>query len=66
MGVSSDLAYAFGIEHGTVRPEDVAEPAPMVLRVIHGLRREGGGWKLLHRHADPQLGKQAAETVIRQ
>jgi ketosteroid isomerase-like protein len=64
MGVSGDLAYAFGIERGTVRLVGVAEPAPMALRVTHVYRRENGEWKLLHRHADPLMGKTPPEAVV--
>ena len=63
-GVSGDLAYTFHIERGTVRLVGVAEPAPMALRVTHIYRREGGEWKLLHRHADPLMAKQAVDAVL--
>ena len=63
-GVSGDLAYSFHIERGMVRLVGVDEPAPMALRVTHIYRREGGEWKLLHRHADPLMSKGAVETVL--
>ncbi len=51
VGVSGDLAYTVGFEHGEVRV-DGGEPAPMTIRVTHVLRRAAGQWWLVHRHAD--------------
>ena len=50
-GVSGDLAYTVGSEHGVVRV-DGGEPRPMTLRVTHVYRRVDGEWRLVHRHAD--------------
>lgn len=51
-GVSGDLAYIVGMEHTTASVRG-APPAPYSLRVTTILRREGGEWKVVHRHADP-------------
>lgn len=51
VGVSGDLAYTVGVETAEVRI-DGGEPAPMVLRVTHVLRRIDGRWRIVHRHAD--------------
>jgi ketosteroid isomerase-like protein len=40
-----------GFEDVEVRVDGGA-PAPMTLRVTHVLRRVGGEWRLVHRHAD--------------
>jgi ketosteroid isomerase-like protein len=48
---SGDLAYTVGFEEVQVRV-DGGPPAPMTLRVTHVLRRVGGEWRLVHRHAD--------------
>lgn len=40
--------------------------APMALRVTHIFRKEEGTWKLVHRHADPLIGKTAPAAVLRQ
>jgi hypothetical protein len=53
-GVSGDLAYTVALEHSEVRLVDQDTPAPMALRV----------WKLVHRHADPLMGKTAPATVL--
>src|SRR3954470_12296075 len=49
--VDGDLALTVCMEEGVVRI-DGGEPRPMKLRVTHGLRRIGGTWYLVHRHAD--------------
>lgn len=62
---SGDLAYTVAIERSRVLVTGADEPAPMALRVTHLFRREAGEWKLVHRHADPLIGKSAAETVLK-
>ena len=51
-GTSGDLAYIAGIEHTTAAVGDAA-PRAYALRVTTVFRREGGEWKVIHRHADP-------------
>jgi ketosteroid isomerase-like protein len=46
-----DLAVTVGVEDGDVRV-DGGELRPMRIRVTHVLRRLGGTWYLVHRHAD--------------
>jgi ketosteroid isomerase-like protein len=36
----------------------------MQLRVTHVFGKENGQWKLLHRHADPLIGKSAPGDVL--
>lgn len=50
-GVSGDLAYIAAIERTSVSILG-APPSPYSLRVTTVLRREGGEWKVVHRHAD--------------
>jgi len=49
---SGDLAYVVAIEHTTVSMGG-APPAQYKLRVTTILRREGGRWKVVHRHGSP-------------
>ena len=50
-GVSGDLAYLVAFEHITASIGG-KPPAPFTLRVTTVFRREAGGWKVVHRHAD--------------
>jgi ketosteroid isomerase-like protein len=61
---SGDLAVTVAVERATVRLAGQSEVRPMALRVTHVFRREDGEWKLVLRHADPLVGKTAAETVL--
>jgi ketosteroid isomerase-like protein len=65
-GVSDDLAYTIAIERSDSLIVDQRERAPMALRVTHLFRKENGEWKLLHRHADPLIGKTAPEAVLQE
>ena len=52
---SGDLAYWTGYQHARVRmTAKPGEILPMTIRVTEVFRYEDGGWKLVHRHADPQ------------
>lgn len=50
--VSADLATMFEVEHGTVSVGG-GSVANWTLRTTTTFRREAGGWKVVHRHADP-------------
>jgi ketosteroid isomerase-like protein len=63
MGASGDLAYTIAIERGIVRLAGQAEPARIAMRVTHIYRREAGEWKVIHRHADPIMGKTETAAV---
>ena len=49
-GVSGDLAYTAGLEHTSASVD--GEPRSYTLRVTQVYRREGGEWKVVHRHGD--------------
>lgn len=44
------MAYTVAYEHNTVAVD--GEPRTYTLRVTQVYRREGGEWKLAHRHGD--------------
>lgn len=62
-GASGDLGYFVGIEHSSVSIRG-AEPEAYELRVTTICRRENGEWKVVHRHADPQPGSDAARRQV--
>ncbi len=61
--VSGDLAFTVGIERQTGARVGDQNPTQRALRATQIFRREGGTWKLLHRHADPLVEKKAPDTV---
>ncbi len=48
--VVGDMAYTSGLEHSSVSVD--GKPRTHTLRATQVYRREGGEWKVAHRHAD--------------
>lgn len=48
--VMGDMAYTVGYEH--TQATVMGEPRSYTLRVTQVYRREGGQWKVIHRHGD--------------
>ena len=63
-GASGDLAYLVAIEH-TNSSVAGAPPASYALRVTQVFRREGGEWKIVHRHADATQGSSTTSHIDR-
>ena len=57
-------AYTVEIERFRTRVGGRPDMTDLALRVTCVYRREEDGWKLVHRHADPRVEKQPAESVI--
>ena len=62
---TSDLGYIVEIEQFRAKLGGSKEAVPVALRTTSILRRENGGWKILHRHADPITTEQPVESVHR-
>jgi ketosteroid isomerase-like protein len=50
---SAELTTILEVEHWRARIGDRDSVEPFDLRVTTTFRREGGEWKIVHRHADP-------------
>jgi|SRR6267143_4491813 len=61
---NTDLGYIVEMERYRAKIGGRADITPVALRVTSILRREGGFWKIVHRHADPIASAQSAESVI--
>jgi ketosteroid isomerase-like protein len=59
-----DLGYVVAIERTQARVADTRNIRPIALRTTMIFRREGGTWKVVHRHADPITTPRPFSTVI--
>ena len=62
--VGDDVAYTVEIERFRAKVGGQTETSDVALRVTCVYRREADQWKLVHRHADPRVDRQTAESVI--
>jgi ketosteroid isomerase-like protein len=62
--VDANLGYTVWIERSQARLRGVEGVVPVALRVTHIYRNERGGWRMVHRHADPIVAIQGTEAVI--
>ena len=62
--IGSDLAYTVEIESYRARVGKADEITPVSVRVTTIFRREGGIWKVVHRHADPITSPRPPESIL--
>lgn len=62
--VTADLGYVAQIERARAKIGDREDITPYAVRATNIFRREEGGWKMAHRHADPITAAQPAESVL--
>jgi ketosteroid isomerase-like protein len=60
----ADLACTVEVERFETKVGGSEQPATVALRVTTIFRREDGGWKVAHRHADPILSARPAESIV--
>ena len=61
---ADEFAYTVEIERVEVKVAGRAEQSEFAARVTSIYRREEDGWKLIHRHADPRVSRQTADSVL--
>jgi ketosteroid isomerase-like protein len=61
---AGEFAYTVEIERVEVKVAGRAEQSEFAARVTSVYRREEDGWKLIHRHADPRVSRQTADSVL--
>ncbi len=64
--VTAEFAYVVEIERPKAKIGGSEDITPFALRVTMIFRPEDGGWKIVHRHADPITTPQPAESVIQE
>jgi ketosteroid isomerase-like protein len=64
--VTPELAYLVEVERLQAKMGTREDVTPVALRVTSIFRREDGGWRLVHRHADPITEPRSAESVVQQ
>jgi ketosteroid isomerase-like protein len=64
--VTPKLAYIVQIEQLKAKVGARMAITPFALRTTMIFRPEDGGWKIVHRHADPITTPEPAESVIQE
>lgn len=64
--VTPELAYLVEVERFEAKIGGSQEATSGALRVTSIIRPEEGGWKIVHRHADPITSARPAESVVQQ
>jgi ketosteroid isomerase-like protein len=63
-GEAAEFAYTVEIERARAKVGGSSQVREFAVRVTSIYRHEGDGWKLIHRHADPRVTRQSAESVL--
>lgn len=63
--VTPELAYLVEVERLRSKVGGRSDVVPLALRVTSIFRPEDGLWKMVHRHADPIMTAQPADSVLR-
>ena len=58
------LAYTVELEYYETKVGGSPDVTPVSLRVTTVFRREEGGWRVVHRHADPATTPRGSDAVI--
>ena len=61
-----ELAYVVQIEWAKAKVGAGEDITPYALRTTMIFRAEGDEWKVVHRHADPIITEQPAESVVQE
>jgi ketosteroid isomerase-like protein len=64
--VTPELAYVVRVERSKAKLGGQDAVTPFSLRATMIMRPEDGVWKIVHRHADPIMTAQPAESIIQQ
>ena len=64
--VTAELAYVVQIERAEAKIGAREDITPLAVRSTMIFRPEEGEWKIVHRHADPIITPQPAESVIQE
>jgi ketosteroid isomerase-like protein len=64
--VTAELAYVVQIERAKAKVGAREEITPLAVRSTMIFRPEESEWKIVHRHADPIITPQPAESVIQE
>ncbi len=63
--VTPELAYIVEVERFNVKISGSEQVVPVALRTTSIFRPEDGGWRIVHRHADPISSARPPESVIK-
>jgi len=63
--VTPELAYIVEVERFSVKLSGSEQVVPVALRTTSIFRPEDGGWRIVHRHADPITSARPPESVIK-